>query len=175
MSTDVRCCSWPFYWIFSFDPSKSSGVTALPAPMVVTPLHYFLLQLSYFSSLVFITWSCSFILALLSGIWRVLPSPCGMQVQQDRPSQIPTGISRSWSITKDKCKLLKYCRINSYFQLLDTHVKTSINIAKDVVVLLLLRIKWRHDCQLWLLMDEINMVWLITNWLTPDMFLASDF
>ena len=133
MSTDVRWYSWWFYWIFSFDPLKSSGATALPAPMVDMPLHYFLLQLSYLSSLVFITWSCSFILALLSGIWRVLPTSCGMQVQQDRPSQIPTGISRSWSITNDKCKLLKYCRINSYFQLLDT-CQNKYKLCKRVVL-----------------------------------------
>ena len=41
VSTDVGCCSWPFYhsmFTFNFDQSKSGGATALPAPMVVTPL-----------------------------------------------------------------------------------------------------------------------------------------
>ena len=33
--------SYPFYQIFYFDPSKSGGATALPAPMVVKPLSVF--------------------------------------------------------------------------------------------------------------------------------------
>ena len=43
VSTDIGCCSWPFhrsFLNFNFDLSKSGGATALPAPMVVTPLFF---------------------------------------------------------------------------------------------------------------------------------------
>ena len=38
--THDQALSLAFLFFFNFDPSKSGGATALPAPMVVTPLNY---------------------------------------------------------------------------------------------------------------------------------------
>ena len=49
VSNEVGCCSWPFYrqfLFFNFDLSKSGGATAVPTPMVVTPLHEYEYQIN---------------------------------------------------------------------------------------------------------------------------------
>ena len=122
------------------------------------------LQLSFFSHLVFHCMKLllrSFLLTHLSGIWRVFPTSCGMQVQQERPSQIPTGISRSGSNTKDKCKFRGLNRrifpVDLFLSAIIKHYYSQWVVAASIARVSTLKI------QIVLLDANIKMVYKSTN------------